>query len=121
LCNASADAHDGTNLARAASCADEKQQMVSHFNEYAAWNNLLVSRHSGDVVLIGADCRDDLDGGAGADRFVFRPGEAGIDVVTDFADDDKVNLSTFAEAILNVGGEDAAKIVGDFSFDHLPS
>jgi arylsulfatase A-like enzyme len=62
LYNATADRHEWTNLAGIASYADEKQQMVAHFNEYAARNNLLVSHQAGEVVN-GSAGHDVLVGG----------------------------------------------------------
>ncbi len=72
-------------------------------------NDVLVGS-AGDDVLIGGPGSDVMTGGGGKDVFWFGPndfgatgGAAGADRITDFADGDRIDLSTLAHAVANQG------------------
>jgi transposase-like protein len=64
---------------------------------YGEAGNDTINGCEDDDVINGGDGSDSLTGGTGADRFVFLPGESGIDVITDFLGTagDKIDLSAF--------------------------
>ena len=57
----------------------------------------IINGGAGNDLITGGAGADTLTGGAGSDTFVFAPG-CGMDVVTDFAANDVVRISTYTSA-----------------------